>query len=188
HTHLNTHTLDEAELAIETEIVNTQDHIVETEIECAIGDVTFNKHITVNPLSTNKLILTHHEFPQLKIRNPRLWWPYQLGKPELYELRMILKTKDNVSDSTNVTFGIREIKTVNNEHGARLFLINGKELLIRGTAWSPDLMLRQSKRQDEIDIDFLINLNMNAVRLEGKLAADYFWDLCDQKGILVLAG
>ena len=101
---------------------------------------------------------------------------------------MILKTKDNVSDSTNITFGIREIKTVNNEHGARLFLINGKELLIRGTAWSPDLMLRQSKRQDEIDIDFLINLNMNAVRLEGKLAADYFWDLCDQKGILVLAG
>jgi len=93
HTRLNTHTLDEAELAIETEIVNTQDHIVETEIECTIEDITFNKHITVNPLSTNKLILTHHEFPQLKIRNPRLWWPYQLGKPELYELRMILKTK-----------------------------------------------------------------------------------------------
>ena len=188
HTRLNTHTLDEAELAIETEIVNTQDHTIETEIECTTENITFNKHITVDPLSTNKLIFTHHEFPQLKIRNPRLWWPYQLGKPELYKLRMILKTEDNVSDSTNITFGIREIKAVNNEHGARLFLINGKELLIRGTAWSPDLMLRQSKRQDEIDIDFLINLNMNAVRLEGKLATDYFWDLCDQKGILVLAG
>ena len=188
HTRLNTHTLDEAELVIETEIVNTQDHTIETEIECTTENITFNKHITVDPLSTNKLIFTHHEFPQLKIRNPRLWWPYQLGKPEMYELRMILKTKDNVSDSTNITFGIREIKTVTNEHEALLFLINGKELLIRGTAWSPDLMLRQSKRQDEIDIDFLINLNMNAVRLEGKLATDYFWDLCDQKGILVLAG
>jgi len=49
-------------------------------------------------------------------------------------------------------------------------------------------MLRQSKRQDEIDTDFVINLNLNTVRLEGKLATDYFWDLCDRKGILVIAG
>jgi len=188
HTRLNTPTLDEAELTIETEIVNTHDHTIETEIECIIENITFNKNITISPLSTNKLIFTPHDFPQLKIRNPRLWWPYQFGKPELYKLRMILKTRDKVSDSTDITFGIREIKAVNNEYGARLFLINGKELLIRGTAWSPDLMLRQSERQDEIDTDFLINLNMNTVRLEGKFATDYFWDLCDQKGILVIAG
>ena len=188
HTHFNTRTLDEAELAIETEIVNTHNYAIDTEIECTLENMKFSKHISINPLSADKFIFTHHDFPQLRIRNPRLWWPYQLGKPELYKLRTILKIKDIVSDSINITFGIRNIKTVINKHRARLFLINGKELLIRGAAWSPDLMLRQSKRQDEIDIDFLINLNMNAVRLEGKLATDYFWDLCDQKGILVLAG
>ena len=188
HTHLNTRTLDEAELTIETEIVNTCDYAVEAEIQFFIGNIEFNKHILINPLSTDKFIFTHHDFPQLKIRNPHLWWPYQLGNPELYELRTILKINDMISDSKAITFGIRDIKTVLNSYKARLFLINGKELLIRGAAWSPDLMLRQSKRRDEIDTDFLINLNMNAVRLEGKLATDYFWDLCDQKGLLVLAG
>ncbi len=207
HTKIDTAALNEAELIIETEIVNTRNMIIEAEVECEIENITFSKNITLKPLSTNKILFIHYDFPGLKIKNPRLWWPYQLGKPELYELKMVLKissyssrgvaescktgvSKDRkyISDSARVTFGIRDIKAVNNEYGVRLFIVNGKELLIRGAAWSPDLMLRQSKRQDEIDTDFIINLNLNAIRMEGKLATDYFWDLCDRKGILVIAG
>ena len=188
YTNINIRTLDEAEIAVETYIANTQDHTIKAEIEGIIENIKFSKKITINPFSIDKFIFTHHEFPQLKIRNPRLWWPYQLGKPELYRLKMVIKIKSIISDSTGITFGIRQIRAVNNRHGARLFSVNGKELLIRGAAWSPDLMLRRSKKRDETDIDFLINLNMNAVRLEGKLATDHFWNLCDKKGMLVLAG
>jgi exo-1,4-beta-D-glucosaminidase len=189
HTSMDTCVPDEAEISVEADIVNTLNHTIKAEIECTIENIRFGKKITVDPFSTNDFILTHHEFPQLKIKNPRIWWPYQLGKPELYKLKMVLNLNGMVSDSKEITFGIRQIKAViNNRHGALLFLINGKELLIRGAAWTPDLMLRQSKERDKIDTDFLINLNMNAIRMEGKLATDNFWDICDEKGILVFAG
>jgi len=68
------------------------------------------------------------------------------------------------------------------------FTINGYDIPIYGAAWTPDMMLRQSKEQDANDIEFVKNLNLNTIRLEGKLATDYFWDLCDKEGILVLAG
>jgi exo-1,4-beta-D-glucosaminidase len=188
HTRIDNQKLDEAKITIETDIVNTQNHAIKAEIEGEIENMRFSKKIMINPLSKNNFIFNHYEFPQLKIKKPRLWWSYQLGKPELYRLKMRLKTGGRVSDIKYISFGIRQIKTVNNNYKARMFLINGKELLIRGAAWSPDLMLRQSKRQDEFDTDFLVNLNMNAVRLEGKLASDHFWNMCDKKGILVLAG
>jgi exo-1,4-beta-D-glucosaminidase len=207
---LDTATFNEAELTIETEIINTCSNVIEAEVECEIEDLKFCKNITLKPLKTNKILFTPGDFPGLKIKNPRLWWPYQLGSPDLYKLKIILKVKNHgscggeagtrslgeedgkdkneISDSAEVTFGIRDIKAVNNEYGARQFIVNGKKLLVRGAAWTPDLMLRQSERQDEIDTDFVLNLNLNAVRLEGKLATDYFWDLCDRKGILVIAG
>ncbi|MDD5601009.1 MAG: hypothetical protein PHC87_04565, partial [Actinomycetota bacterium] len=229
----------EAEIRVETEVINTQNKALEAEIEFEIEDIdmAFKKNIDLKSLSTEKFVFTCKDFPDLKIKNPRLWWPYQLGKPELYELKLILRVKNyegtedeirgegkeivirkggrgnegekkntgredefksrsfnavsggykseySTSDSVKVTFGIRDIKAVINEYGVRLFIVNGKKLLIRGAAWTPDLMLRQSKRQDEIDTDFIVNLNLNAVRLEGKLATDYFWELCDRKGIL----
>lgn len=203
-------TFNEAALTIETEIINTRHTAIEAEVECKLEDFKFCKNITLKPLSSNKVFFIPDDFPELKIKNPRLWWPYQLGSPDLYKLKVILKVKNyggcgekagirnnrdgeggdenEISDSAEVTFGIRDIKAVNNEYGARQFVVNGKKLLIRGAAWTPDLMLRQSERQDEIDTDFVLNLNLNAIRLEGKLATDYFWDLCDRKGILVIAG
>jgi exo-1,4-beta-D-glucosaminidase len=233
----------EAELEVETEVINTWNKTVEAKIEFELEKIVFEKSIILKPLSTEKLVFTGRDFPELNIKNPRLWWPYQLGKPELYEIKLILKVKDYgktedgmreekedvfgkggivkrengsvegdtgrkdelesrsfniraedheagycVSDSIKITFGIRDIKAVINEYGVRQFIVNGKKLLIRGAAWTPDLMLRQSKRQDEIDTDFILNLNLNAIRFEGKLATDYFWELCDKKGILVIAG
>ncbi|MEA2015506.1 MAG: glycoside hydrolase family 2 protein [Actinomycetota bacterium] len=192
-TKVKTDTLKEAELTIETEIVNTWNETVKARIECEIKNIKFGKEIKLGPLSTKKIVLNPRDFPDLKIKNPHLWWPYQLGKPELYTLKMVLKNisgdkERDISDVKEVTFGIREIKTIINKYKARLFIINGKKVLIRGAAWSPDLMLRQEKRRDEIDTDFVVNLNLNTIRLEGKLATDYFWDLCDRKGLLVIAG
>jgi len=70
HTRVNTNTLDEAELTIETEVINTRDVVTEVEVECEIENITINKNITLKPLSKNKLVFNPHNFPQLKIKNP----------------------------------------------------------------------------------------------------------------------
>jgi exo-1,4-beta-D-glucosaminidase len=128
------------------------------------------------------------EFSQ-EIISPKLWWPYTMGEPYLYTLKLeLIDESGEVAQMEEQKFGVRRFESEINEFGSRLFLINGKEILIRGTAWSPDLLLRQSSEQDEMDIAYLKEMNLNTVRLEGKLATDEFWDICDREGVLVMAG
>ena len=185
---LNTETLKEAELLINSELHNPTEKSISGTIEGKIEDIFFSQDIKLNPFQNKTCVFSTKKFPRLRINNPRLWWPYQLGIPELYKLSLNLKINGLVTDQAEITFGIRDIQSRINKHGSRLFTINGEDILIRGAAWAPDLLLRQSAFQDEMDIKFLKNLNMNTFRLEGKLATDYFWDLCDREGILVLAG
>jgi len=185
---LDTPSLRSAGLFISAELVNSSDTAVTGRLEGTIEQTGFSKEVSLAPFERKEVVVSPGEFLQLTIRNPRVWWPYQFGSAELYTLRLDFAIDTHVSDSTAVTFGIRDIRSCINQHGARQFAINGQDLLIRGSAWSPDLMLRQSTQRDDIDIAYLKNMHLNAFRLEGMLASDYFWDRCDQKGILVLAG
>lgn len=180
---LNIETLTEAELIIRAELQNNQKEEIKATLQGKVEEINFSKEIILDP-NEKKIV----EFPYIRINNPRVWWPYQLGLPELYKLNLQVKVKDEVSDSAEITFGIRDIKSTINNHGSRVFTINGHDILIYGAAWTPDMMLRQSKEKDAIDIAFVKNLNLNTVRLEGKLATDHFWNLCDKEGILILAG
>ncbi len=180
---LNIETLTEAELIISAELQNNQKEEIKATLQGKVEEINFSKEIILDP-NEKKIV----EFPYIRINNPRVWWPYQLGLPELYKLNLQVKVKDEVSDSAEITFGIRDIKSTINDHGSRVFTINGHDILIYGAAWTPDMMLRQSKEQDAIDIAFVKNLNLNTVRFEGKLATDHFWNLCDKEGILILAG
>jgi len=180
---LNIATLTEAELIISAELQNNQKEEIKAILQGKVEEINFRKEIILGP-NEKKIV----EFPYIRINNPRVWWPYQLGLPELYKLDLQVKAKDEVSDSVEITFGIRDIKSTINDYGSRVFTINGHDILIYGAAWTPDMMLRQSKEKDEIDIAFVKNLNLNTVRFEGKLATDHFWNLCDKEGILILAG
>ena len=69
-----------------------------------------------------------------------------------------------------------------------MFRINGKNILIRGAGYTFDMMLRSSPEKQEAELKYVRDMNLNAVRLEGKLEDDHFFDLADQMGILVTAG
>ncbi|MBY8981633.1 MAG: hypothetical protein KGD57_01680 [Candidatus Lokiarchaeota archaeon] len=185
---LNLDNLKQASLTVNTELLNNQEEEFEVEIEGKIENITISKKIKILPYEKKKVILNSIEFPQLIINNPRIWWPYQLGNPEMYKLQLVVRINNQISDKKILSFGIRDIQSYINEDNSRQFKINGKDIFIQGVAWTPDLMLRQSHKQDEIDIKFVKNLNMNAIRLEGKFATDYFWELCDKEGIMVIAG
>ncbi|MFX1335708.1 MAG: glycoside hydrolase family 2 protein, partial [Promethearchaeota archaeon] len=204
---LNIESLEEAELIITAEFHNTQSECVNAIVEGKIEKVIFQKEILLDSKEKKNVIFSSEEFPQLMIKNPRIWWPYQLGSPELYKLDLKIRVNDKISDRHEITFGIREISSYINEYssskltiksriisksnqkvGSRVFTINGHDILLRGAGWTCDMMLAQSNEQDEIDVAFLKNLNMNVVRFEGKLATDNFWDVCDREGILIHAG
>lgn len=170
------------------ELRNDSDINKDVVLKLKVDTVTIEKEYTLPPKSIVEIDFLPEKYKQLIIDNPRLWWSHDLGDPELYDAKIELYRDNEITDSKEVRFGIREITSHINEHGTRIFELNGKPVLLRGAAWSPDLMLRQSKVQDKIDIAYVKNMGFNTIRFEGKFGSDYLWDLCDQEGVLVLAG
>ncbi|MBZ5546266.1 MAG: hypothetical protein LAO07_21815 [Acidobacteriia bacterium] len=72
--------------------------------------------------------------------------------------------------------------------GYRVFKINGKNILIRGAGWAPDMFLREDPARQETELRYVLDMNLNTVRLEGKLEDEHFYDLADRLGVLNQAG
>ena len=70
--------------------------------------------------------------------------------------------------------------------GSRLFSINYKPILIRGSEWAPDMFLR--KRDYIQHLEYAKHLGLNLLRSEGKFEDDDWFDLTDKYGFLVLPG
>lgn len=151
-------------------------------------NITFSKELNLFRGETKEVRFTPEEFPQLVIKNPRLWWPLFKGKPELYELKLTVTVDGKVSDETKTRFGIREITSdQNTPDKSRQFYVNGKKLFIRGTNWIPEGMLRHSDERTYAELRYTKQSGINLVRMWGGGIAesDYFFQLCDEMGLLV---
>src|ERR1035441_5105520 len=179
---------DRAMLTIRAELTNATDHSVEGVVKGQIEKLSFEQPVHLGPKETQVVHFTSERFPQLTLVNPRLWWPVQVGKQELYPLDLTVEVQRQVSDAAHIRFGVRQVTSNIDEKGHRIFQINGKNILIRGAGYSFDLLLRSSPERQQAELNYVRDLNLNAVRLEGKLENDHFFDLADQMGIVVMPG
>jgi len=187
-THFPGASLDEADLAVETELINASDKQITGFLDGRIEDVKFRRTLALKPGETRIIRFTSDEFPQLRIKDPKVWWPYRMGAQELHNLNLRFVVGDDLSDEQNVRFGIREITSELNSQGARQFYVNGKKILIRGGGWSPDMLFRSDQSRLETDFRYVREMNLNTIRLEGKMETDEFYDLADEQGVLIMAG
>ncbi|MGC2478145.1 MAG: glycoside hydrolase family 2 protein [Candidatus Sulfotelmatobacter sp.] len=187
-TKLNLPSADRAILTIRAELTNAADNPVEAVLKGHIENLAFEQPVHLGPKETQVVHITPEKFPQLAIANPRLWWPAQVGKQELYPLDLTVEVQGQVSDAAHIRFGVRQVTSNVDENGHRIFQINGKNILIRGAGYSFDLLLRSTPERQQAELNYVRDLNLNAVRLEGKLENDHFFDLADQMGILVMPG
>ena len=111
-----------------------------------------------------------------------------MGKPELYSLSLEFNLDGKISDRAETKFGIREVKSEVLSANRRLFSINGKNILIRGGGWSPDMMLREDPKRLRDEFRYVQDMGLNTIRLEGKLETKEFFDLADERGLLLIAG
>jgi exo-1,4-beta-D-glucosaminidase len=178
-----------ADLIITAELKNNTDKKVEGELSGKIEAIKFSKKVTLEPNESKLVTLDANEFSQLRINNPRLWWTFDYGKPELYNLSLQFKESNKISDESFTTFGIREISDYFNEEGGRGYKLNGKKILIRGGGWADDLFLNQSLPNLKTQIEYAKHINLNTIRLEGIWGNDEtLFNLCDQNGIFLMVG
>lgn len=187
-TQLNLPSTGQALLTVRAELSNASDHRVEAVLKGRIEDLAFEQAVRLEPKETQVVHFTPEKFRQLKLPNPRLWWPAQVGKQELYPLDLRVEAQGQVSDSAQIRFGIRQVTSKIDAKGHRMFQINGKNILIRGAGYSFDMLLRSAPERQQAELNYVRDLNLNTVRLEGKIENDHFFDLADQIGIMVLPG
>ena len=187
-TQLETPSLDTAHLTVTAELRNASRQAVTGTLRGRIEGIEFSRDVTLAPLESRAVSFDPAEFPQLTLERPRLWWPAQLGPQSLYELDVAFERGGEVSDRQTIRFGVRQVTSELTEEGHLLFKINGKRILIRGGGWAPDMLLRPDPERQEAEIRYVKDMNLNAIRLEGKLEDERFLELADREGILLMPG
>jgi len=177
-----------ATLDISADLQNTANHPVKGMLRAEIENLRVNQPVELGPGESKTLHFTPEHYPQLKLAQPRLWWPYQMGKPELYKANLVLEIDGKPSDSSTVQFGVREVTSELTERGYRLFKINGRKILVRGAAWSSDMLQRFSPERMDAGLRYTRDMGLNTIRLEGQMERDEFFDATDRLGILVMPG
>ena len=136
----------------------------------------------------------HPEKPEIPItiKNPKLWWTHNLGESYLYDIKVVVKKNDVILDSISSKYGIRDIKLINEKDSigeSFYFKLNGNPVYMKGANYIPQNSFQNNvTNQHYIKlISDTVDANMNMLRVWGGgiYENDIFYDLCDEKGILV---
>jgi exo-1,4-beta-D-glucosaminidase len=188
-TDLDLPSLDVAHLTVSARLINNSSKAVTGTLSGEIENIRFEKNITLKPKETLYVQFDPSEFSQLNIAKPRIWRPHTVGSQELYDLKLSFITKGTISSEETTRFGIREVETYINDEGWRGYMVNGKNILIRGGAWmTSDMLLRFTPERYEGLIRYAKEAGLNALRSEGFSIreTDEFYSLCDKYGVLVI--
>lgn len=151
-----------------------------TELEVKLAGQSITKPVTLKPgLNAVRARVT--------IREPKLWWPNGYGAQPLYPLVVRV-----AGDEVRQRIGLRTIEVINFEDKRGLsltFRINGVDIFAKGANWIPcDAMPQRQTRavyDDLLSSARQANMNMLRVWGGGQYECDDFYDLCDEKGLLI---
>ena len=187
---LDTESFADADLELRVSLKNRSDAPKSAEILIDLQDAGVCRVPVELQAGEERMVsLTPEQAANLHVDEPRVWWSYDLGTPELYTLNVAVETEGRVSDNKEVTFGIREITSRLNEQGYRQFTLNGKDILLKGAGWTDDIFLRDTHESIDRQLQYVMDMNMNCVRFENIWGKDdTVYDLCDRYGLLALVG
>ncbi len=129
---------------------------------------------------------------ETEIKSPLLWMPNGLGEQNLYEISVILRENGAVCDEKSFKIGLRETKLVRrlDEYGESFYHeINGIPIFAMGADYIPEdnIFSRITPERTKALLTHCKNANFNTVRLwgGGYYPDDFFFDVCDELGLLV---
>ncbi len=163
---------DSADVEIEVFVTNPKDGV---SVKYTVCDKEGNEIAKVNSAETKTVI---------HIDNVHLW--HGRKDPYLYTAKAELLDGETVIDNVSTRFGCRTYK-IDPENG---FILNGEEYPLRGVSrhqdrWGVGNALLPEHHEE--DIDLIMEVGATTIRLAHYQHDQYFYDLCDEKGLVIWA-
>lgn len=151
-----------------------------------IGDIRFEKEVTLPAGKTIEKAFYPVDFPQLKEQRMRLWWPNGYGEPYLYDAQFSFVVDGVQSDVINYKAGIREVKTTEKDTQLRIY-INNRRLVPKGGNWAfSENNLNYRGREYDAAVRYHREMNYNMIRNWVGMTGDReFFEACDRYGLMV---
>lgn len=160
---------------------------IESDIEKSLRSVIWDQNKLVD-IKVGRNTIKH----TIEVKDPKLWQPYQFGESFIQPMYYGIYDNTIPFDSRDFKMAFREIALIQEPDSLGTpfyFEVNGQPLFVKGANYIPqDLFL---PRVDSAHYERLIeqvkaaNINMLRVWGGGIYENNYFYDLCDQNGILV---
>lgn len=122
----------------------------------------------------------------VRIGDPHWWWPWDLGRPDLYRLRCTLYGGDGTKlDIHEQVFGIRQTRMMRTQESMH-YQINKTPIFVRGTTYMGALYLSQlTPQRIEADLQEIQACGLNMIRLHVHVAPPELYQACDRRGIMI---
>ena len=122
---------------------------------------------------------------------PDLWWPHGHGDQTLHRFDISISS-ESCKYHSQKQYGIRDVTIIRtpDENGESFSIsVNGKHIYAKGANWIPAdfFTTRVNRKKYKILLQNAIDANMNTLRVWGGgiYESKYFYELCDEMGIMV---
>ena len=174
-------------IAVTPEIIGND---AKVKINCYLSNAKDNQELLITvknaqgePVASSKAPASNPQ-AEVEIKNVHLWNGRK--DPYLYTAEAILCENGEVLDNVSARFGCRSFK-IDAENG---FILNGKEYPLHGVSrhqdrWGIGNALLPEHHEE--DIELICELGATTIRLAHYQHDQYFYDLCDEKGLVIWA-
>ena len=154
------------------------------------GNVVPYQAIVVDERSVNQTVYSgddidnYYENLEIELTDIHLWDGVQ--NPYLYTAEIALIDNDVTVDMVKVRFGIRDFSY----DAKKGFYLNGRSYPLHGVSRHQDRKALGNAITDEMhleDMNLICEIGANTIRLAHYQHSQYFYDLCDERGMVVWA-
>lgn len=176
---------DRAKIAISVTLRAYKEAECDLEIRCPERETVLTKGVHLQ--SGVNEVQFEFEMP-----DPKLWWPSGYGEQVLYTAEARLSRGAHDLDKKSVRFGVRRVELVqepDDEGKSFIIRVNDVPIFCKGANWVPadSFLPRVDKALYDKLLSYAKDANMNMLRVwgGGVYEDDAFYDLCDEKGIMI---